>query len=78
MDLVSVVKVTGGFIVLDHNGEGIIAYKNKKHADQYAKGHASLIYGEAERYNERRDYALAYLANRAQRVAKPKAQFELF
>lgn len=78
MDLVSVEKIAGGFVVLDHNGEAIIAYRNRKHADQYAKGHASLIYGEAERYNERRDYALAYLASRAQRVAKPKAQFELF
>lgn len=78
MDLVSVVKVAGGFMVLDHNGEGIIAYRNRKHADQYAKGHALCIYGEAERYNERRDFALAYLASRATRVAKPNPQLELF
>lgn len=78
MDLVSVVKVAGGFMVLDHNGDGIIAYKNKKHAEQYAKGHAACIYGDAERYNERRDSALAYLASRAKRLPVIAAQFELF
>jgi len=78
MDLVSVVKVAGGFMVLDHNGDGIIAYRNKKHAEQYAKGHAACIYGEAETYNERRDSALAYLATRANRVPVIAAQFELF
>lgn len=78
MDLVTVEKIKGGFMVLDHNGDGIIAYKNKKYAEQYAKGHAACIYGEAERYNERRDYVISYLAGRAQRIAKPKAQLELF
>lgn len=78
MDLVSVVKVAGGFMVVDHNGEGIIAYKNKKHAEQYANGHAVCIYGDAERYNERRDYALAYIASRANRLPVIAAQFELF
>lgn len=78
MDLVSVVKIAGGFMVVDHNNEGIIAYKNKKHADQYAKGHAACIYGDAERYNERRDSALVYIAKRANRVPVIAAQFELF
>lgn len=78
MDLVSVVKIAGGFAVLDHNGDALIGYRNKKHAESFAMGHACSIYGDAEYYNERRNAALAYLESRKIRAAKPKAQFELF
>lgn len=76
--LISVIKVDGGFAVLNYDGAPIIIYRAKKHAEAYAKGHANFIFGDAEYYNMRRDYALAYLAKRSERAAKPKAQFELF
>jgi hypothetical protein len=78
MDLVSVEKISGGWYVRDHTGEILIGYRNKKNAEDFAKGHACSIYGEAERYNERRDYALTYLASRAKRLPVIAAQFELF
>lgn len=78
MDLVSVVKIAGGFAVLDHNGEPLIGYRNKKHAESFALGHACSIYGEAEYYNDRLTRARAYLKLRALRVFLPKAQFALF
>lgn len=78
MDLVTVKKVDGWHCVFDHNGEHLTGYRMKKHAESFALGHVSFIYGEAEEYNRRRDYALAYLASRAKRTVKPKAQFELF
>lgn len=76
--LVDVWKVTGGFAVVDAEGSVIIAYRSKKHADAYAKGHANFIFGDAEHDNMRRDFALAYLAKRSERAAKPKPQLELF
>lgn len=78
MELVSVVKTVGGWMVLDHNGDGIIAYKSRKYADAYAVGHTAFIFGDAEEENCRRDNAKAYLATRAERAAKPKPQLELF
>lgn len=78
MDLVMIAKIGNGHFVSDHNGNILIGYKVKKNAEDFAYGHAMGIYGEAERYNERRDYAKAYLARRAIRVYSPPSQFELF
>lgn len=78
MDLVNVIKIGGAFYVADHNGDMLIGYRQKKHADAFAKGHANLIYGDAEHYNERFTRVRAYLASRADRVYAPKAQLELF
>ena len=78
MDLVEVIKIAGAYYVADHEGNMIIGYRNKKHATQFALGHANFIYGEAEEYNRRFTNARAYLATRAARVYAPKAQMELF
>lgn len=71
-------KVQGGFAVVDWKGNIEIAYKNRKHAEQYAYGSHCYIFNEAETYNERRDYVLAYLESRKHREVKVPAQFEMF
>lgn len=73
-----VVKVQGGFAVVDHNEEILVAYKNRKHAEQFLAGHEAMIWGGAEQENERRDMIAVYLAERANRVVVPAAQMELF
>lgn len=76
--LATVEKIEGGFAVLDHNGEALVGYRNKKHAEAFAVGHINMIFGDAEYYNERFTRVRAYLADRANRVSVPSAQLELF
>ena len=74
-----VIKVRGGFAVQNWSGEIEAAYKSRKHADQFAVGSTNAIFNGAELDNDRRDCALAYLAQRASRPAPaPLAQLEMF
>lgn len=73
-----VVKVQGGFAVVNWADEVVVAYRNRKHAEQALVGYESQVWGGAEQENERRDMIASYLAERATRVAVPTAQMELF
>jgi hypothetical protein len=73
-----VVKIEGGFAVVDWNGVAVVAYKNRKFADQYALGATKQAFGAAEFDNDRFDAVRSYLAIRAARVAAPVNQLELF
>lgn len=64
--------------VIDPLGNVEVAYRAKKDAEASALGHTNFMFGDAEQDNERRDRALAYLAARAERVAAPRPQLELF
>lgn len=71
------VKIAGINYVGDHRGNIVIGYKNRIHAEQYARGATFEIFTAAEIENERRDRIAAYLAKRANRVYVPNAQLEL-
>ena len=73
-----VVKVPGGFAVQAWDGTVEVAYRNRKHADQYAIGATNLVFGAAEQENERRDRAAEYLAARADRAPVINPQLSLF
>lgn len=77
-DVVRVEKIAGGFAVANHRDEYVVAYKNKKHATNYAEGEFLMMWNGAEDENARRDAIAAYLAERAARPVKEKAQMELF
>lgn len=74
----TVEKVKGGFVVLNWAGEIEIAYRNRKHAENYALGAVHEIFNEAERYNERFDTVNQYLADRAKRVPLVDPQLSMF
>lgn len=74
----AVEKINGGFAVINWAGDVVVAYRNRKHAEQALVGYEAQIWGGAEYENERRDAIAAYLADRAARVAVPSAQLELF
>lgn len=77
--LYTVEKIEGGFAVMDWVGEIEIAYRSRKHADQYALGATHELFTAAEVYDERRECVMAYLAERAERPAPaPSAQLEMF
>lgn len=71
-------KIAGGFAVENWRGEIEVVYRNRKHAEQYARGSCCAIFNEAELYNDRFDAVRAYLNERKNRVYVPAAQMELF
>jgi len=73
-----VVKIEGGYGVTDHNGNIVIGYRSRKHAEQYATGATHGLFNAAEIENDRRNAIAVYLAVRANRVYVPSAQMELF
>lgn len=75
----NVTKAGKWHVVVDaFSGEELIGYRQKKDAESFAIGHINFMYGDAEAYNDRRDAARAYLAERAVRVCVPSAQMSLF
>lgn len=73
-----VVKVPGGYAVQAWDGTVEVAYRNRKNAEDYALGAASLVFGDAEYENDRRDRAAKYLALRATRAPVVDPQLTLF
>lgn len=79
VEFFTVTRVAGvGFFVKDWAGEDVVGYRNKKLAEDAARGHTLSLFGAAEAYDERRTYAKAYLATRAARVPVVSTQMELF
>jgi len=74
----TVEKVKGGFVVLNWAGEIEIAYRNRKHAENYASGAVHEIFNEAENQNERFDAVKQYLAERAKRIPLVNPQLSMF
>lgn len=72
-----VIKIQGGFAVADWNGVAVVAYKSRKHAEQYARGATAEIFNAAELDNDRRDADLAYVAERAQRPVVVDTQLSM-
>lgn len=71
-----VIKVKGGYAVIDWEGNEVVAYRSKAIAEIAATNCAKGLFTAAEEYDLRRTATLQYLAKRTQRA--PSSQLELF
>jgi hypothetical protein len=78
IEFFTVSRINGGHLVLDWTGAAVVGYKNKKLAEDAARGWTLSLFGAAEAYDDRLTYVKAYLASRASRVPAVSLQGELF